>query len=63
MEEGAWTFPQIPKGFRLKAQGCEARVTLGKMPEKSPNPKGVATERTYAAIIIYGLRKEYIARQ
>ena len=33
---------EIPKGFRLKAQGCEARVTLGKQGEKGSNPNGVA---------------------
>jgi len=33
---------EIPKGFRPKAQGCEARATLGRKVEKIFNPNGVA---------------------
>jgi len=33
----------IPTGFRLKAQGCEARATLGKPQGKGFNPDGVAS--------------------
>ena len=33
---------RIPTGFRLKAQGCEARATLGNRHPKFHNPNGVA---------------------
>jgi hypothetical protein len=33
---------RIPKGFRLKAQGCGSRATLGKRAEGNLNPNGVA---------------------
>jgi len=36
-----WTFSQIPKGFRLKAQGCEARATLGLIGHPSTTPTGL----------------------
>jgi hypothetical protein len=32
----------IPTGFRLKAQGCEARATLGQRPIRRPNRSAVA---------------------
>jgi hypothetical protein len=32
---------RIPKGFRLKAQGCEARATLGEHRADAGNPNGV----------------------
>src|SRR5580765_5590457 len=32
---------KIPKGFRRKAQGCEERATLGKMPRNLPTPTGL----------------------
>src|SRR5260370_22169350 len=31
----------IPKGLRLKAQGCEERATLGKCAEESSTPTGL----------------------
>ena len=35
---------RIPKGFRLRAQGCEERAALG-VPEKDAfNPNGVVAE-------------------
>jgi len=34
---------RIPKGFRLKAQGCEPRATLGNQSGNGFNPNGVAT--------------------
>ena len=34
---------KIPRGFRPKAQGCEARATLGNRPRSRPNPNGIAT--------------------
>ena len=33
--------PGIPTGFRPKAQGCEARATLGKRPKKITTPTGL----------------------
>src|SRR5262245_44991882 len=33
---------RIPKGFRLKAQGCEERATLGDRRNEIINPNGVA---------------------
>ena len=33
---------RIPTGFRPKAQGCEARATLGQHPQKIPNRNAVA---------------------
>src|SRR5437867_1619889 len=33
---------EIPRGFRLKAQGCEARATLGIRRRETTNPEGVA---------------------
>ena len=33
---------RIPTGFRLKAQGCEARATLGNQREGTGNPNEVA---------------------
>ncbi len=33
--------PRIPTGFRPKAQGCEARATLGKRPKKITTPTGL----------------------
>src|SRR5207253_878327 len=33
-------FPRIPTGFRNRAQGCEARATLGNGSERR-NPNGV----------------------
>jgi hypothetical protein len=38
---------KIPKGFRLKAQGCEERATLGNDSEGIDNPNGVVA--TYVA--------------
>src|SRR4051812_42963543 len=35
----------IPKGLRLKTQGCEQRATLGLNPTISTNPNGVAALR------------------
>jgi hypothetical protein len=35
-----WPF-RIPTGFRLPAQGCEERATLGKRCKGTENPKGV----------------------
>jgi hypothetical protein len=32
---------KIPTGFRPKAQGCEARATLGHRPQTSPTPTGL----------------------
>ena len=32
---------RIPKGFRLKAQGCEPRATLGKPSRQRPTPTGL----------------------
>ena len=32
---------RIPTGFRLKAQGCEPRATLGKPPDVFPTPTGL----------------------
>jgi hypothetical protein len=34
--------PAIPKGLRLKAQGCEERATLGHRRQRDLNPDGVA---------------------
>ena len=31
--------PRIPTGFRPKAQGCEARATLGQRPQKNSQPQ------------------------
>jgi hypothetical protein len=36
---------RIPTGFRNKAQGCEARATLGYQTTEPLNPKGVAPVR------------------
>ena len=36
---------RIPKGFRLKTQGCEARATLGVGIPVPTNPNGVAAQR------------------
>ena len=36
------TLNEIPTGFRLKAQGCEARATLGNTGEKGLNSNGIA---------------------
>ena len=35
---------RIPKGFRLKAQGCEQRATLGKGSRQRPTPTGLRRE-------------------
>src|SRR6266536_1333197 len=32
---------RIPTGFRPKAQGCEARSTLGQTPQRISTPKGL----------------------
>ena len=37
------TEPGIPTGFRLQAQGCEERATLGKSPGWTTTPNGVAS--------------------
>src|SRR5262245_16586475 len=36
---------RIPKGFRRKAQGCEARATLGLSCPEGPTPKGLRHRR------------------
>jgi hypothetical protein len=35
---------RIPKGFRLKAQGCEERATLGQTAKIPVNPEGVVPQ-------------------
>ena len=48
------SLPQIPKGFRPKAQGCDAGETLGKRMKMISTPKALRLppHRTYAPIII-----------
>jgi hypothetical protein len=36
--------PAIPKGLDNKAQGCEARATLGKRAKRSTKPEGLASQ-------------------
>ncbi len=41
----------IPKGLRLKAQGCEPRATLGKGSEELPTPTGLwISERRFPRV-------------
>ena len=40
-QKGVVSRNPIPKGLRLKAQGCESRATLGKRAERYPTPKGL----------------------
>ena len=40
------SWEEIPKGFCPKAQGCEARATLGEKGEKGSNPNGVVAGRS-----------------
>ena len=51
---GQW---RIPKGFRLKAQGCEERATLGNIRARTSTPKELCrfNERHYATITIRSL--------
>src|SRR5258708_27109601 len=37
----AFSKPPIPKGLRIKAQGCEERATLGKCTEANSTPAGL----------------------
>jgi len=53
--ESGHSWEAIPKGFRLKAQGCEARATLGKKGEKGINPNGVAAAENLSDATPLGL--------
>jgi len=43
--------PRIPKGFRLKAQGCEERATLGLRFRSSTTLKGLRPVRAATQFI------------
>ena len=56
-----WLRQRIPKGFRLKAQGCAERATLGIEFEVSPTPNGVAADRRTKGRNPVGVEIVYLA--
>jgi len=50
-----WTFPQIPKGFRLKAQGWSKATTLGGRSLRSQPQRGCVNHGTHEDATLSGL--------